>query len=87
MASRPKPEEKREPEQLSEDAWRMVEEAMRTGKMTLPSGRTITLEDEAFVRLAQWLATFRPKRPTLLPMRPDDLPVRQTQKGSTGGPS
>lgn len=68
----------RTPEELSADAWDRIAEAMHLGAMQLPGGRIIVLGPDNLVKLTQWLATLKAKRPKAV-MKPEDYVPKETK--------
>ena len=66
------------PDELSEDAWALITEAMTRGTFTLPSGAVIPLEPKDMVKIAQWLATVKAKHPRLV-NAPEDFVPKDTR--------
>lgn len=67
-----------DPGELSEQAWAMLKEAMTLGTMTLPGGRTMNLDPKDFVRVVQWLATQKAKKPKVVATA-EDFGLQQTE--------
>lgn len=65
------------PEELSEIAWKIVSEALTTGSSTLGTGRELTLDTDQIMRLAQWMATSKAKKPRPV-STPEDFKLRST---------
>ena len=63
---------------LSEQAWELIKEAMSAGTMTLPGGKVYTLDPKDFVRLCQWLGTQKTKKPKIV-ANPDDFGLQRTE--------
>lgn len=66
------------PEELSAAAWDRINEAMAVGAMFLPGGRVVTLGPDNVVKLVQWLATLKAKRPKAV-MKPEDYTPKETK--------
>ena len=69
------------PEELTEIAWKLIDEALTRGKMTLESGADYELEPVDLVNLAKWLAVARAKKPKPVSI-PEDFKPKVTG-GST----
>jgi len=63
---------------MAEVSWDLIDEAVRSGKMTLEDGETVyRLNGELFVRLIQWLATSKAKKPQIV-SKPEDFNLEET---------
>ena len=60
------PAKVREPYELQEEAWRLMDEAVSNGFMKLSNGVTITLNADSMIRVIQWLASAKAKKPHLI---------------------
>ena len=60
------PPKVREPYELQEEAWRLMDEAVSNGFMKLSNGVTITLNADSMIRVIQWLASAKAKKPHLI---------------------
>ena len=69
------------PEQLAEQAWSLVQEAVESGKMTLENGDIRVLPDSELVRLVQNVAELRAKRPKTVSI-PEDFRPKETSGSS-----
>ena len=69
----------REPHELQEIAWELVEEALTKGTISLRDndGVTIGLKPDAIIHLAQWLAQAKAKKPQLV-NPPEDFILKET---------
>lgn len=76
MADGPKA---KDPGALSEDAWGLIAEAMHSGTMSLPGGRAIVLGAGDLVKLTQWLATIKARKPKAF-AGVDDFVPKETKK-------
>ena len=79
----------RDSEELSEASWAMLDEGLTTGQMTLPSGKVVTLDPTNFIRIVQWLATLKPRKPQGF-QKPEDFAAPVTigkEAKSEGKPS
>ncbi len=77
----PKQKEKvREPHELQEEAWRLMNDAVSTGQMVLSNGITITLNADSLIRVIQWLASSKAKKPHLIDV-PEDFNLKETTSG------
>lgn len=72
----------RDPAELQEIAWAMIDEALTAGTMTLQndSGKPIKLGSQDIVRIAQWLATSKVKKPAPV-QTPEDFIMKETTGG------
>ena len=71
------PPKVREPYELQEEAWRLMDEAVSNGFMRLSNGVTITLNADSMIRVIQWLASAKAKKPHLL-SKPEDFRLHET---------
>ena len=71
------PAKVREPHELQEEAWRLMDEAVSNGFMRLSNGITITLNADSMIRVIQWLASAKAKKPHLL-SKPEDFRLHET---------
>ena len=71
------PPKVREPYELQEEAWRLMDEAVSNGFMKLSNGVTITLNADSMIRVIQWLASAKAKKPHLL-SKPEDFRLHET---------
>ena len=71
------PPKVREPYELQEEAWRLMDEAVSNGFMKLSNGVTITLNADSMIRVIQWLASAKAKKPHLL-SKPEDFKLHET---------
>lgn len=69
----------RDPDTLSEVAWKLIDEAISSSIMTLENGKQISLAPSEIVELAKWLSTSKAKKP-----RPVNTPEDFILKPSTG---
>lgn len=67
--------------EIAERSVNLIDEATRTGQMRLPNGRIVTLDVEALVRLIQWAATQRDRKPKFLES-PEDIDLKETRRGT-----
>ncbi len=67
--------------ELAEHSWGLIDDAIRTGEFILESGKKILLDTEAIVRLVQWTATIKAKKPQGAPL-PEDFKLKETTGGS-----
>ena len=70
----------KEPHELQEEAWRLMSEAVTTGKMTLESGLEVHLNADSLIRIIQWLSSSKAKKPHLI-STPEDYVLKQTTGG------
>ena len=71
------PPKVREPYELQEEAWRLMDEAVSNGFMKLSNGVTITLNADSMIRVIQWLASAKAKKPHLI-NPPEDFRLKET---------
>ena len=73
------PQKPREPHELQEIAWGLVEEALTKGTITLKEndGISIGLNSDVVIRLAQWLCQAKAKKPHLV-NPPEDFILKET---------
>ena len=74
------PPKVREPYELQEEAWRLMDEAVSNGFMKLSNGVTITLNADSMIRVIQWLASAKAKKPHLI-NPPEDFQLKETTSG------
>lgn len=67
----------REPHELAEHCWKLIDEGIRCAKMTLESGKIIDLNPDNYIRLVQWLATSKAKKPQHV-TAPEDFQLHKT---------
>lgn len=67
------------PEQLAEVCWGLLNQGVQQRKITVPSGETVEVEAEQYVRLLQWAATLKIKKPKAV-SKPEDYQPRQTRQ-------
>lgn len=70
----------KEPHELQEEAWRLMNEAVTTGKMVLESGLEVHLNADSLIRVIQWLASAKAKKPHLISV-PEDFDLKETTEG------
>lgn len=68
----------RTPEQLTEQAWQVLDKLAEAGRATLPSGKVIIPEDKTLVDIFKWLATLQGK-PHKTPRAMDDWAPKETK--------
>ena len=75
----------REPSELQEIAWQLIDEALTKGTMTLVGdpGKPINLGSQDIVRIAQWLATSKARKPQLV-SPPEDFIMKESSGGDDG---
>ena len=73
----PKPSKVREPYELQEQAWKLMDEAVRTGAMKLEDGTEVKLNADSLIRVIQWLASAKAKKPHLI-NPPEDFRLKET---------
>ncbi|KKL05620.1 hypothetical protein LCGC14_2604190 [marine sediment metagenome] len=71
------PAKVREPYELQEQAWKLMDEAVRTGAMRLEDGTEIKLNADSMIRVIQWLASAKAKKPHLI-NPPEDFRLKET---------
>ena len=76
------PTKVREPYELQEEAWRLMDEAVSNGFMKLSNGVTITLNADSMIRVIQWLASAKAKKPHLI-NPPEDFRLKETTSEKT----
>ena len=74
------PPKVREPYELQEQAWKLMDEAVRTGSMRLEDGTEIKLNADSMIRVIQWLASAKAKKPHLI-NPPEDFRLKETTSG------
>lgn len=67
----------KEPHELQEEAWRLMNQAVTTGKMVLENGTEVRLNADSLIRVIQWLASAKAKKPHLVTV-PEDFQLRET---------
>ena len=67
----------REPYELQEQAWKLMDEAVRTGGMILEDGTEVKLNADSLIRVIQWLASAKAKKPHLI-SPPEDFRLQET---------
>ncbi|KKM67379.1 hypothetical protein LCGC14_1471720 [marine sediment metagenome] len=67
----------REPHELQDEAWRLMDEAVAKGKMTLEDGTEVRLNADSLIRVIQWLASAKAKKPHFIP-KPEDFRLKDT---------
>ena len=77
-----KPAKVREPYELQEQAWKLMDEAVRTGTMKLEDGTEIKLNADSMIRVIQWLASAKAKKPHLI-NPPEDFRLKETTSEKT----
>jgi len=73
----------REPHELQEEAWRLMDEAVSTGKMTLENKQEVTLNADSLIRVIQWLASSKAQKPHIIP-KPEDFKLQEPSDESEG---
>ncbi len=71
------PPKVREPYELQEQAWKLMDEAVRTGTMILEDGTVVKLNADSLIRVIQWLASAKAKKPHLI-SPPEDFRLKET---------
>ena len=66
-----------EPYELQEQAWKLMDEAVRTGGMILEDGTEVKLNADSLIRVIQWLASAKAKKPHLI-SPPEDFRLHET---------
>lgn len=76
--SPPEQEKKvREPHELQEEAWRLMDQAVTSGKMILEDKTEVRLNADSLIRVIQWLASAKAKKPHIIPT-PEDYVLKET---------
>ena len=70
----------RSPAELAEHSWSLIDDAIREGKFVLENGKVVELDAEAIVRLVQWTATIKARKPSGVPT-PEDFKLKKTIGG------
>ena len=68
----------RSPTEMTEEAWSLIDQALREGKMTMASGQTISLTPSEIVELVKWLSAVKIKKPDNVPV-PEDFMLKRTK--------
>ena len=63
---------------LHDEAWRLVSEGLKTGTMTLNSGKVVIMDAKLYVSMVQWLAN-QDKKKKSVPL-PEDFHLRPTSE-------
>ena len=74
----------RDTDALGEQAWSMLDQAMTSMSMTLDDGTTIRLTPDAIVKIVQWLAQIKTKKPKVV-STPEDFILSKTASEDTDG--
>ncbi len=67
----------RDPAELAEHSWKLINEAISTGKVTLENGVEVILDVDHLIRLVQWTATTKAKKPHAI-APPEDFSLKST---------
>lgn len=70
-------EKVREPHELQDEAWRLMDEAVKKGVMTLEDGTEVRLNADSLIRVIQWLASAKAKKPHFI-SKPEDFKLKDT---------
>ncbi len=70
----------RSPAELAEHSWSLIDDAIREGKFVLENNKVVELDAEAIVRLVQWTATIKARKPSGVPT-PEDFKLKKTIGG------
>lgn len=70
--------QQRTPEELTAASWAALDEATRTGQITLPDGTVVVPEAKTLVDIFKWLAAFQGK-PKKTPKAMDDWKPKETK--------
>ncbi len=70
----------RSPAELAEHSWSLIDDAIREGNFVLENGKVVELDAEAIVRLVQWTATIKARKPSGVPT-PEDFKLKKTIGG------
>ena len=62
---------------LQEEAWRLMDEAITSGVMKLEDGTEVKLNPDSLIRVVQWLASAKAKKPHIIPT-PEDFKLAET---------
>ncbi|KKL61658.1 hypothetical protein LCGC14_2193110 [marine sediment metagenome] len=76
----PPPTKVREAYELQEQAWKLMDQAVSEGRMVLESGAIVTLNADSLIRVIQWLASAKAKKPHLI-NPPEDFKLKETTSG------
>lgn len=68
----------KDPDELVEQAWGMITQAMTSMSMTLDDGTTIKLSPMDIVKIVQWLAQVKTKKAKVV-SNPDDFILSVTE--------
>ena len=60
-----------------QEAWRLLQEAIFTGRMSLENGKTYTLDEDGMLKVAQWLAAKAAKTRNTVPLPESFLKKRK----------
>ena len=71
------PAKVREPNERQEQAWKLMDEAVSTGTMILEDGAVVKLNADSLIRVIQWLANAKAKKPHLI-NPPEDFRLKET---------
>lgn len=67
----------RDPSQLAEYSWELINQALTQGKITLENTVSYNLDVELLIRLVQWTATIKAKKPHAV-SPPEDFNLKPT---------
>lgn len=73
----------RSPDDLTDEAWVRIDEALTSGTMTLDNGTVVKLNPIDMVRLVQWLASRKGKQREFV-AAPDDFVLQETKVKKDG---
>ena len=63
---------------LQDRAWLLIKEALDSGKMSLPTGKTYPLGEDGLLKLVQWLASRAARARKLVPLPEEFVKRRKT---------
>jgi len=69
---------KSDPDQMTALAWDQLKQIQDTGQLTLPNGKALQFDPDSVLRVLQWLATQKARKPRVLDS-PDDLAIPTTR--------
>lgn len=68
-----------DPKGLAEMAWGLINEAVQTKRITVPTGGNVTIDDEDYLRLLQWAAALKMKGKRNMVSKPEDFNLKETK--------
>ena len=69
---------KSDPEAMTQLAWEQMDEIQQNGTLKLPKGKLLSFDPDQIIRVIQWLATQKARKPKVLDS-PDDLELKTTR--------